>query len=62
MPSCSVMYSKPASIRAVDSLTVVDALHVHSSSCRFSSCVYLSVVLRSLCPSCALTSKRSLVL
>ena len=61
-PSCSVTYSNPASMRAVDSLTLDVALQVHSSSSRLISCVYLKVVLRSLCPSCCLTSKRSLVL
>ena len=32
VPSISVIYSKPASISAVDSLMLLADLHVHSSS------------------------------
>lgn len=57
------MYSKPFSISAVASLTLVAVLQWYSSFSRVSSsCVYLSVVFRSLCPSSALTCSRSLVL
>ena len=46
----------------MSSLVLVATLHVYSSSFVFSSCVYLSVVLRSLCPRSVLTYSRSLVL
>ena len=36
-PSCSVTYSNPASIRAVDSLTLVAVLQWYSSFSRVSS-------------------------
>jgi len=58
-----VTYSKPASMSSVDCLTLVAVLQWYSSfSNASSSCVYRSVVLRSLCPSRALTWRRSLVL
>ena len=58
-----VTYSKPVSIRFVASLVLVVALQWYSSFSSVSrSCVYLSVVLRSLCPNRALTCSRSLVL
>ena len=45
VPSSSVTYSNPASIRVVASFMLVAVLHVHSSSFRFNSCVYIMVVL-----------------
>ena len=63
VPSMSVTYWNPFSIRFVASLMLVAVLQWYSSFSSVSrSCVYRSVVLRSLCPSCALTRKRSLVL
>ena len=63
VPSISVTYSNPFSIRLVASLMLVAVLHVYSSfSSVSSSCVYRSVVLRSLCPRCAFTCSKSLVL
>ena len=63
IPSISWMYSNPFSISVVASLMLVAVLHVYSSfSVVSSSWVYLSVVLRSLCPSAVFTSSRSLVL
>ena len=63
IPSISVMYWNPFSIRLVASLMLVAVLQWYSSfSSVSSSWVYLSVVLRSLCPSRALTWSRSLVL
>ena len=56
MLSFSAMYSKPFSISVCASLTLLAVLQWYSSSSRvFSSCMYRSVVLRSLCPSCCLT-------
>ena len=55
------MYSKPFSISCVASLMLVAVLQWYSSSSSVSnSWVYLSVVLRSLCPSAVLTWSRSL--
>lgn len=63
VPSFSAMYSNPFSMRFVASLMLDAVLQWYSSFSRVSrSCVYLSVVLRSLCPSRALTWSRSLVL
>ena len=63
MPSMSVTYWNPFSISVVASLTLVAVLQWYSSFSKVSnSCVYRSVVLRSLCPSRALTWSRSLVL
>lgn len=57
------MYSNPFSIRFVASLMLVAVLQWYSSFSSVSrSCVYLNVVLRSLCPSRAFTCSRSLVL
>lgn len=59
----SVTYSKPFSIRFIASCMFAVALAWYSSfSSASKSCVYRSVVLRSLCPSRALTCNRSLVL
>ena len=53
----------PCSKSSVASLMLVAVLTVYSSSSKSSnSWVYRSVVLRSLCPSRALTCSRSLVL
>jgi len=61
--SFSVMYSNPFSISSVASLMLVAVLQWYSSFSRVSiSCVYRSVVLRSLCPSRVLTCSRSFVL
>ena len=60
--SFSAMYSKPASISAVASVMLAAVLHVHSSSFRFISCVYMSVVSILLCPICCLVYSMSLVL
>ena len=58
-----VTYSKPFSMRLVASLSLVAVLQWYSSLSSVSmSCVYRSVVLRSLCPSRAFTCSRSLVL
>ena len=63
VPSIFVTYSKPFSISCVASFMFVAVLQWYSSSARVSSSwVYRSVVLRSLCPSRALTCSRSLVL
>ena len=62
-PSCSVMYSKPFSIRSFISFMLVAVLQWYSSFSSVSnSWVYRSVVLRSLCPSRALTCSKSFVL
>jgi len=56
VPSNSVMYSNPFSMSCVASLTLVAVLQWYSSSSSVCiSCVYRSVCLRSLCPSCCLT-------
>ncbi len=63
VPSISVTYSKPFSISCVASCMLLAVLQWYSSFSRVSSSwVYLSVVLRSLCPSRVLTWSRSLVL
>ena len=63
VPSISVMYSNPFSISCVASLMLLAVLQWYSSFSRVSSSwVYRNVVLRSLCPSMALTCSRSLVL
>jgi len=63
VPSISVMYSNPFSIRLVASWMVVAVLQWYSSFSRASrSWVYRSVVLRSLCPNSVFTCSRSLVL
>lgn len=63
IPSFSWINSKPFSIRFVISLMLVAVLQWYSSFSSVSrSWVYRSVVLRSLCPSRALTWSRSLVL
>ena len=62
-PSISVMYSNPFSMRLVASLMLDAVLQWYSSLGKLSkSWVYLSVVLRSLCPRSVLTCSRSLVL
>mgnify|MGYP006910752989 CR=1 FL=1 len=63
IPSMSCMYVNPCSKRSVACFIVMAVLHVYSSSSLNGiSCVYRSVCLRSLCPNCCLTNKRSLVL
>ena len=63
VPSISVTYWNPFSIRFVASFTLFAVLQWYSSLGRlFRSWVYRSVVLRSLCPSRAVTYNRSLVL
>ena len=44
IPSIVVMYWNPASISCVASFAVVAPAHVHSSSLRFSRCMYFCVV------------------
>ena len=62
-PSISVIYSNPFSISWVASFMLVAVLQWYSSFSRVSSnWVYRNVVLRSLCPSFALTCSRSFVL
>jgi hypothetical protein len=62
-PFISVTYSKPVSISWVASLMLVAVLQWYSSFSRVSnSWVYRSVVVRSLCPSRALTCSKSFVL
>ena len=56
------MYSKPASSSLVHSSSVLPADTWYSSEPKFTSCVYCSVVRKSLCPSDALTCSRSFVL
>ena len=63
VPSISVTYSKPFSISCVASFRFVAVLQWYSSFSRVSSSwVYRSVVLKSLCPSRALTCSKSFVL
>jgi len=59
--SNSVTYSNPASIRVVASWMLLAVLHVHSSSFRFNSCVYIMVVLIWVCPILFITNRMSLV-
>ena len=57
-----ITYSNPVSISSVASLSLVVALHVYSSSSlTFSSCVYFSVFIMFLCPSCCMTNSMSFV-
>jgi len=58
----SWMYSKPFSNSCVASCTFLATETWYSSAPKFTSCVYCSVCLRSLCPSDALTCSRSFVL
>lgn len=58
-----VTYSKPSSISSVASFTFIATLLMNLSSCGIStSWMYLSVVLRLLCPSSCWTQRMSLVL
>ena len=50
IPSIVVTYWNPFSTSFVASLAVVAPAHVHSSSFRFSRCMYLYVVSSFLCP------------
>jgi len=66
VPSISVMYSNPASIRSAASLTLVATLHVHSSDWLVkvdcSMLMYVIVDSMLLCPSMVFTWIMSLVL